>query len=635
MKQAIRIFSALILVLLGNPVLALGAFPQFQDWSSSYVTVRDGHFWQEGQRLYLHGVNYWPRYSLSLYDPKRPSSWWCYDYWISCDYRPQDIESELQQIKAIGMNLIVIHGIDETDATQVSLDNLRDLIARAKRNGLLALLHQSFSYNFNDLPVEKAVEEYGNRVAILNLANETALVGYDIAWELNLGSRSHRRDLNPDWTKWILSKYGSIEVAEARWNYQPYLYGSPSIVGDPEDQQLTSEGPWSKYVTDYWRFVYDWANSYFDPIVRAIKEVDPNHLVTIRNGYGGNGNPWANSVVPPDISVGADFLDFLSPEGYALPPSLDSGYEWQVARLFCGNQTSAKCNQQQRIWDNPSDHNFDFIVIPSQMSRLVDPSEWPHPTFNPAPNSVSGRVIRGDNGQPLVGIQIDTCTDANARTDSNGYFQFAVDAGQGFCVRVKVPDAKQVLAINPSPNLVKDHAQAALAGLGFTTTYVRWATNNTKPVVFLEFGQSTGLLPIFQTLQAQKEFYQYFYEAALSYDVDGLAAWWYPGGPRLDEGSDFGIVNSDNSVRPVADAIRQYASRVGKTASKPIDYYLQIPFGIDDPLGYAGVYTKYLPRFRQLLTQGAKPAVRFQLWMVDLLKQLSEEPHEVHHEEAT
>lgn len=51
----------------------------------------------------------------------------------------------------------------------------------------------------------------------------------------------------------------------------------------------------------------------------------------------------------------------------------------------------------------------------------------------------------------------------------------------------------------------------------------------------------------------------------------------------------------------------------GQVPPSPINSYLQIPFGIDDPLGYAGVYTKYLPRFRQLLTQGAKPAVRFTL----------------------
>jgi hypothetical protein len=48
----------------------------------------------------------------------------------------------------MGMNLVVIHGIDENDVRQFSRDNLRDLVARARRNGLFVLLSQHFSWNF-------------------------------------------------------------------------------------------------------------------------------------------------------------------------------------------------------------------------------------------------------------------------------------------------------------------------------------------------------------------------------------------------------------------------------------------------------------------------------------------------------
>jgi hypothetical protein len=612
MKQPIRVFSILTLILFGTPVLVLEAFPQFQDQSSSYVTVKDGHFWLQGQRLYLHGVNYWPRYSLSLYDPKNPSSWWCYNYWISCDYRPQEVEVELQQIQKMGMNLIAIGGIDAWDDKSVSLSNLRDLLSRAKTHGLFVFLSQSFSYNFFDLPVDQAVEDYANRVATLNLSTETALLGYSIAWELNLGLKKERQHFDPEWTGWIISKYGSIQVAESSWNYQPFVYGSlaapSSIVGCPEDQQLTSEGPWSKYTTDYWRFVYDWANSYFDLIVRAIKEVDPNHLVTIRNGYGGNGSLWANSHVPPDISVGADFLDFLSPEGYSLIGSNAETYEWQVAGLYC-RMSPGKCGPAQKEWDNPTDAGFDFMVFPEKIEP-VNQSAWPSPgRFIPSRGTVSGRVFRGDNGQPMVEVRIETCTGLDVKTDKDGYFEFPIERGNGFCVRSIVNHGRAV-ALNQSPSLFE--GDAYLPELGFTTTYAKWATADKKPVVFMEFGRNIGF-PIQQTLEAQKKFFQRFYEAALYWDVDGVVAWWYPGGPRLDEQSDYGVVNVNNSLRPVDDAIKWYASQVGQVSVKPIDSFLQIPFGIDDPLGYAGVYSKYLPRFRQLLTQGTKPAVRFTL----------------------
>jgi hypothetical protein len=39
--------------------------------------------------------------------------------------------------------------------------------------------------------------------------------------------------------------------------------------------QLTITGAWGKYVTDYWRFVYDWSNQFFALIVQAVKSADP------------------------------------------------------------------------------------------------------------------------------------------------------------------------------------------------------------------------------------------------------------------------------------------------------------------------------------------------------------------------
>jgi len=51
----------------------------------------------------------------------------------------------------------------------------------------------------------------------------------------------------------------------------------------------------------------------------AIHGVDSTHLIGARSGYGGNGERAICGDAPVDLRAGAKHLDFVSPEGYALP----------------------------------------------------------------------------------------------------------------------------------------------------------------------------------------------------------------------------------------------------------------------------------------------------------------------------
>ena len=50
--------------------------------------------------------------------------------------------------------------------------------------------------------------------------------------------------------------------------------------------------------------------------------------------------------------------------------------------------------------------------------------------------------------------------------------------------------------------------------------------------------------------------------AALVVCYDGVAWWWYPGGYRVNERSDFGIINPDGTDRPVTKVIREFGPKL-------------------------------------------------------------------------
>lgn len=62
-------------------------------------------------------------------------------------------------------------------------------------------------------------------------------------------------------------------------------------------------------------------------------------------------------------------------------------------------------------------------------------------------------------------------------------------------------------------------------------------------------------------LDFQAKHYKAFYEMLIKSCADGIFSWWYPGGFRVGENSDFGIINPDGSDRPVTKVIREYAPK--------------------------------------------------------------------------
>ncbi len=98
----------------------------------------------------------------------------------------------------------------------------------------------------------------------------------------------------------------------------------------------------------------------------------------------------------------------------------------------------------------------------------------------------------------------------------------------------------------------------------FTNEYSRFYNPNAV-VQWKEFGKSIWCGSNFTDNTIGKEiqanFYRKFFDMLLLGHTGGIYAWWWAGGYRIGENSDFGIVNPDGSDRAVTTVMREYAPK--------------------------------------------------------------------------
>ena len=145
--------------------------------------------------------------------------------------------------------------------------------------------------------------------------------------------------------------------------------------------------------------------------------------------------------------------------------------------------------------------------------------------------------------------------------------------------------------------------QQTLPG-GLTTAYGR-AVGAGKPVFWAEWGLSIWGDPSGEQ-DTQGELYRSMWRMVAASGADGGAGWWFPGGFRVDERSDYGVFNPDGTPRPSATATSA-ASRTLAPARAPDtwiavdrDRYVQ---------GYAGILAHWGARYAALVAAGHLPGV--------------------------
>lgn len=263
------------------------------------VKVDGKRFIQDGREVILNGVNYFPAYFPAGF----PDSWMKVG-----NYHPKVVEEDLATIRALGANLVSVAAVGSgARPEEKDCANIRDFLDRAGKHGLLVNLYIGTG---SGLPIaDPASLAFLPKVCAL--AGHPALFAYDIAWEPHFGSAAERRGLMQRWRSWLEGAYATEASAQAAFA------GNLSL---PTDDELCSWAP-SVKVAAFRRFLDDVVNASYREARAAIHAVDSTHLIGVRSGWGGNGSRQLCRGAPPDLRAGVRHLDFISPEGHALPPT--------------------------------------------------------------------------------------------------------------------------------------------------------------------------------------------------------------------------------------------------------------------------------------------------------------------------
>lgn len=292
---------------------------------AALVRASGGQFTLGGRPWYAFGMNYWPLYSIG----REPDAYWL--HWLTPDqYDPDAVERDLVLAEKLGMNLVSIQ-YGRVDQARPLLD----FLARCDAHHIKAHVFLPHLDPANPNPGPGL-----EMIRAAHLANSSALFAYDLAWEVHVGFYEARKQYDRAWQDWVVDRYGSVEAAIRDWKYQPKVV--QGVITGPTDDQLKSEGDWRIYVSAYRRFWDDRYSKGYQVVTRAVRSVDPNHLMGARSGWGGLGGIWPQGGMPIDLLTGARHLDFVSPEGYAIGGDrkgfLRGGFDNAYARYWSGGK---------------------------------------------------------------------------------------------------------------------------------------------------------------------------------------------------------------------------------------------------------------------------------------------------------
>jgi len=147
----------------------------------------------------------------------------------------------------------------------------------------------------------------------------------------------------------------------------------------------------------------------------------------------------------------------------------------------------------------------------------------------------------------------------------------------------------------------------------FTYAYAQWAGPH-LPMMWAEMGVSAwnrSTMAIDPERQAfQADYYRDFYRMLIGSSADGIFFWWYPGGFRCWENSDFGIINPDGTDRPVTRVIREHGRRfLQSPPAGPIDHWIETDRDAH-PNGLTGIYAATKDAFWAAIDAGKTPGLK-------------------------
>ncbi len=147
----------------------------------------------------------------------------------------------------------------------------------------------------------------------------------------------------------------------------------------------------------------------------------------------------------------------------------------------------------------------------------------------------------------------------------------------------------------------------------FTAAYAHCVAPG-RPVLWAEFGYSVWdrgvMAPDAKRMEFAGRFYEDFFQMVLQSGANGTVNWFYPGGYRYGERSDYGIISPDGSWRPTSRAIRKYARQITapRERKQPTKW---LAIDRDQHVdGLRGIYREIESQFWEAIEAGEVPGLR-------------------------
>lgn len=531
--------------------------------SNGFVGVAGNNFCVGSALWYPYGINYFPLNSVN--PPPGPpfNGIAAAEHWFLPEvYDAGAVEADLALLESLGMNMVAI-GLPLGSGTK---PNVVDFFGRCVKHGLRIYLELPIDPVSGAGAPEKAETLEKCLAAFtdpaLNLSGRPEIFAYSLAWEPHLGWRTDKNvrvRWNRIFTRWLSSTFGSIPNALAALGYSIKQPGTPGL-------------GWQAGFESYTMPVVARAGSTVSASFKlknvgehTWSEADGVRLLGWLPGRGELRLSFSGQVPPGgSVTVAGDFSVPAAPGRYV--------YDFRMVH-------------ERGEWFAFGESLEVEVEVPASGSTITRTFPLPAPPPAPTDNEILGQEANATNW--VLGYRRALDSEVSRRFGRLARIirtrapnqlitvRQGIDGNDGDSViwfPLDAPSTGAHLDFLSPENYFYDPAgdgrNAIRSAVAVQSAYARWASGG-RPVVWVEFGRSVPT-PASQTdLNNQAAFLERVVNAVLEVGANGAAPWWYPGGQRTGENSDYGIVNADRTPRPSAHKLAAMAARAKSPRSVP------------------------------------------------------------------
>lgn len=564
--------------------------------SADFVRVEGDHFSLRAQSWYPNGINYFPLNAIAIPATQVPSP----NHWFSPGvYNGSIVEADLALIRSLGMNTLAV-GLP-TDSN--GWGNFVDFLDRCQRHQLRIFLFLPMADPLG-ASIDRLVEILTDPT--LNLPNRPQIFAYDIAWEPHLGDENTRSRWNGVFSRWIASTYRTPNDASQALGYSIPRAGNG-------------------YQAGFIRYEMPVAIPAGQTFSGTITVMNTGTVVWNRNqGFrlGLKNAGEGRFIMPRDVNPGEEVS---IPVSFAVPFS-PGRYRYYFGMVQEMVRWFGDLDIEVEVTAPGASEVRKAVNLPTPMMgptdyQLMHDGQW-RPFVQAYRRAIDTEVSRryGEVVRLIKSYAPYQLVSARQGYGGNGsggetnIAHYPLDlASTGAHFDFLCPEGYEI-GLDPNFTNYEGSRNYIRSGMATTTAYARWASRG-KPVVWVEFGYDLyrraynsydPYNPPSRELSNQQLYYSLFLDALLEAGADGSAGWWYAGGIRLDEVSDYGIVNPSRGARP---ACSVYIDRANALISpRPIRpnapaYSFDLLGGVR---GYTDIYGPARSSALQALNQGQR-----------------------------